>query len=69
MFVVTSLPPAIVFCVITMLGWGSWADTQKLAGKEKWRFELFYWDYAPVQDLSLRKGKYQFQPLCLFGTT
>jgi len=46
MFVVRSLPAAIVFCVITMLGWGSWANTQKLAGKEKWPFELFYWDYA-----------------------
>jgi glucose uptake protein len=46
MFVVDSLPVAIVFCIITMLGWGSWANTQKLAGKEKWPFELFYWDYA-----------------------
>src|SRR4029077_14903440 len=46
MFVVNSLPVAIVFCVLTMLGWGSWANTQKLAGKEKWPFELFYWDYA-----------------------
>ncbi len=44
--VVTSLPIAILFCVVTMLGWGSWANTQKLAGKEKWPFELFYWDYA-----------------------
>jgi glucose uptake protein len=32
--------------VITMLGWGSWANTQKLAGKEHWPFQLFYWDYA-----------------------
>src|SRR5215468_8448901 len=46
MFVVDSLPLAILFCVITMLGWGSWANTQKLAGKERWPFELFYWDYA-----------------------
>src|SRR6185295_3288932 len=46
MFVVNSLPVAILFCVVTMLGWGSWANTQKLAGKEKWPFELFYWDYA-----------------------
>jgi glucose uptake protein len=46
MFTVNSLPVAIVFCIITMLGWGSWANTQKLAGKEKWPFELFYWDYA-----------------------
>jgi len=46
MFVVNSLPVAIALCVITMLGWGSWANTQKLAGKEHWPFELFYWDYA-----------------------
>ena len=46
MFVVNSLSVAIAFCMLTMLGWGSWANTQKLAGKEKWRFELFYWDYA-----------------------
>jgi len=46
MFVVDSLPVAIAFCIVTMLGWGSWANTQKLAGKEKWPFQLFYWDYA-----------------------
>jgi glucose uptake protein len=46
MYVVNSLPLAILFCVVTMLGWGSWANTQKLAGKEKWPFELYYWDYA-----------------------
>jgi glucose uptake protein len=46
MFVVHSLPVAIAFCVITMLGWGSWANTQKLAGKAKWPFELFCWDYS-----------------------
>lgn len=45
MFIVESYPWAVFFCVITMLCWGSWANTQKLAGKE-WRFELFYWDYA-----------------------
>jgi len=28
-----------------MLCWGSWANTQKLAGQQ-WRFQLFYWDYA-----------------------
>ena len=37
---------AILFCVITMLGWGSWANTQKLSGKDRWPFELFYWDFA-----------------------
>lgn len=46
MFIVATLPVAILFCVVTMLGWGSWANTQKLAGKERWPFQLFYWDYA-----------------------
>jgi len=45
MFIVNSYFTAIVFCFITMLCWGSWANTQKLAGKS-WRFELFYWDYV-----------------------
>ncbi len=37
---------AILFCTITMIGWGSWANTQKLAGRTNWPFALFYWDYA-----------------------
>jgi len=45
MFIVQSYFLAVVFCIITMLCWGSWANTQKLAQKE-WRFELFYWDYV-----------------------
>jgi glucose uptake protein len=45
MFILDSYLIAVIFCFITMLCWGSWANTQKLAGKE-WRFELFYWDYA-----------------------
>ena len=46
MFIVSSLGLAVLFCVMTMLGWGSWANTQKLAGKTQWPFELYYWDYA-----------------------
>ncbi|MDA3613313.1 GRP family sugar transporter [Polluticaenibacter yanchengensis] len=45
MFIVNSYFLAILFCFITMLCWGSWANTQKLAGKN-WRYELFYWDYV-----------------------
>jgi glucose uptake protein len=45
MFIISTYPVAVLFCVITMLCWGSWANTQKIAGK-KWRFELFYWDYV-----------------------
>ncbi len=45
MFVIESYPLAVVLCIVTMLCWGSWANTQKLAG-QRWRFELFYWDYV-----------------------
>ena len=45
MLIVESYPMAVAMCVVTMLCWGSWANTQKLASKE-WRFQLFYWDYA-----------------------
>src|ERR1700735_921344 len=46
MFIVSHSGIAILCCIITMVGWGSWANTQKLAGKERWPFELYYWDYA-----------------------
>ena len=45
MVVVASYTVAVLMCVVTMLCWGSWANTQKLASKE-WRFQLYYWDYA-----------------------
>ena len=45
MFILESYSLAVFFCLITMLCWGSWANTQKLAEKS-WRFELFYWDYV-----------------------
>lgn len=45
MFIVENYGLAIILCVITMLCWGSWANTTKLTTKT-WRFELFYWDYG-----------------------
>ena len=45
MFYVSNYTLAVIFCVITMFCWGSWGNTQKLAGKT-WRYELFYWDYV-----------------------
>ena len=45
MYIIQSYSLAIIFCIITMLCWGSWGNTQKIAGKS-WRFELFYWDYV-----------------------
>lgn len=45
MFIIETYSTAVVFCIITMFCWGSWANTQKLAAGT-WRFELFYWDYV-----------------------
>lgn len=45
MFIVENYSTAVAFCFVTMLCWGSWANTQKLAASS-WRFELFYWDYV-----------------------
>lgn len=45
MFIIENYSTAVFFCLITMLCWGSWANTQKLTANN-WRFELFYWDYV-----------------------
>ncbi|MEI6276314.1 MAG: GRP family sugar transporter [Prolixibacteraceae bacterium] len=45
MYIVESYTLAVILTFVTMLCWGSWANTQKLAEKS-WRFELFYWDYV-----------------------
>ena len=45
MFIVPSYGVAVALCFVTMLCWGSWGNTQKLAAKS-WRYELFYWDYV-----------------------
>lgn len=45
MFIVNSYTLAVIFSTVTMICWGSWGNTQKLASV-KWRYELFYWDYV-----------------------
>lgn len=45
MFIIQDYFIAILFCFVTMLCWGSWGNTQKLAAKT-WRYEFFYWDYV-----------------------
>ncbi|MGI6078877.1 MAG: GRP family sugar transporter [Fastidiosipilaceae bacterium] len=45
MFIVDNYLLAVILCVVTMVCWGSWGNTQKLAAKT-WRYELFYWDYV-----------------------
>jgi glucose uptake protein len=45
MFIVNDYAVAVLFCIVTMLCWGSWANTSKIS-TEKWPFPLFYWDYS-----------------------
>lgn len=45
MFIVENYGLAILLCVITMICWGSWANTTKLT-TPTWRFELLYWDFG-----------------------
>lgn len=45
MVLIESYNVAVVLLIISMLCWGSWANTQKLASRE-WAFPLFYWDYT-----------------------
>jgi len=44
MFIPGLYPLALFMMIVTMICWGSWANTQKLT--KGWRFELFYWDYV-----------------------
>ena len=45
MFIINDYPVAVAFCIVTMLCWGSWANTSKISTKD-WPFPLFYWDYS-----------------------
>lgn len=45
MYTVDNYLIAVMLSVITMLCWGSWANTQKMVSK-KWPFQLFYRDYV-----------------------
>ena len=45
MFIIHSYVLAVIFCIITMICWGSWANTQKLATRQ-WSFQSYYWDYG-----------------------
>lgn len=45
MYIVDNYALAVILCFVTMICWGSWGNTQKLAAKT-WRYELYYWDYV-----------------------
>ena len=44
MFVPQTYQAALFLMILSMLCWGSWANTLKLC--PRFRFQLFYWDYA-----------------------
>ena len=44
MILPTTYAVALLLLILSMICWGSWANTFKLA--RNWRFELFYFDYA-----------------------
>jgi len=44
MILIENYTLAVMLCILAMICWGSWQNTQNLAGKA-WRFELFYWDF------------------------
>jgi len=44
MILPTTYVSALLLTFLTMICWGSWANTTKMTGK--WRFELYYFDYS-----------------------
>ena len=44
MFVPELYAVALFMLIVSMFGWGSWANCYKVS--PGWRFELFYWDYV-----------------------
>jgi len=52
MFLPETYQAALLLMILTMLCWGSWANTLKLC--PGYRFQLFYWDYA--LDVYKRQG-------------
>lgn len=45
MILPTTYAAALLLLLVSMVCWGSWANALKLVG-ERWRFELFYFDYS-----------------------
>jgi glucose uptake protein len=44
MFLPATYQAALLLMLLSMICWGSWANTLKLC--QGYRFQLFYWDYA-----------------------
>ena len=41
----TTYSSTLILLLISMICWGSWANALKMTG-DRWRFELFYFDYS-----------------------
>jgi glucose uptake protein len=44
MMIPVTYAATLLLAIVSMVCWGSWANTMKSAGK--WRFELYYFDYS-----------------------
>ena len=49
---------SLLLLTLTLICWGSWANMQKYLAKNKWRFELFYFDFAVGVALSVIVAAY-----------
>jgi glucose uptake protein len=58
MILPTTYAAALLLSILSMICWGSWANTFKLS--KKWRFELFYFDYAAGVLIAALLGAYTF---------
>ena len=45
MVIIETYSSAVLLCLVTMICWGSWANTMKLTSR-RWYFQLYYWDYS-----------------------
>ena len=55
MFIINSYLLAVVFCFITMMCWGSWGNTQKLAAKS-WRYGLTGFELRKAMKKTVKIG-------------
>jgi glucose uptake protein len=48
----------LLLLTLALICWGSWANMQKYLGQNKWRFELFYFDFALGVALTMAVAAY-----------
>ena len=65
MYIINNYSVAVAFCIVTMLCWGSWANTSKISTKN-WPIPdvllgLFSWAYTCSYSLRVDDGKHRFR--------